>query len=378
MASVTDDVSAGTRPATAIVGEAEFEALAEEWDQLALRTGSTPFCRPGWIGPWWRAFGAGELLLVTCRRDGALTGVLPLGRRRGLLRGCANVHSGLFDVVAADDTDAEALLRLALRQGRGVSFERLEGGGRLASAARRVAGEAGCRVETLATVPASQIAAGGSWEDYEAGLKSKRRSNNRRIAKRLAKLGEVGVRQAEDADGIGALFEDFLRLEANPWKLERGTAIRQSAAQRDFYEQVIRWGVADGSVRLVLLTLDERPVAAQLSIDGKGRRFGLKIGFDEELSRYSPGLFLQLREIRRSLEVGLSFDMGTGDEPLKRELRSAAWEMETLALFPRSAGGRLARMEAMTRAKVRGRANQSRALRRGRDLLRRRRAQRYR
>src|SRR5690348_16425909 len=68
--------------------------LAEEWDSLADRVGAPPWARPGWVDAWWRAFGSGELdVLTVYSSDGRLAGVLPVARRRGRVEAPVNWHS---------------------------------------------------------------------------------------------------------------------------------------------------------------------------------------------------------------------------------------------------------------------------------------------
>ena len=88
--------------ADAVGLERDLVALAPEWEELAERTGATPFVWPGWFRAWWNAFGTGELDLLTLRRDSRLTGVLPLERRRGSLRLPVNSETSQFELVAED------------------------------------------------------------------------------------------------------------------------------------------------------------------------------------------------------------------------------------------------------------------------------------
>ena len=80
-----------------------IDPLAAEWDLLADRTGAQPFARPGWFAAWWAAFGTGDLVVVTARRHGRLTGVLPFRRRAGVLASPTNAHTPAFAVLAEDD-----------------------------------------------------------------------------------------------------------------------------------------------------------------------------------------------------------------------------------------------------------------------------------
>ena len=100
-------------------GLTELAAVEEQWDQLAERVAAPPFARPGWIGAWWRAFGAGRLEIVTVPGAAGLGGVLPLARRRGVVRSTANWHTPLFEPVLEEPEVAPRMARAVLaRSGR--------------------------------------------------------------------------------------------------------------------------------------------------------------------------------------------------------------------------------------------------------------------
>src|SRR5262245_56661618 len=98
--------------------EADFEALAGEWDALAAAN-SVPFDLHGWYLAWWRAFGAGqELAVCIARRDGKLVGVFPLRRPgKGELKAMANTHSPLFRPLARDEEALRAIVAAAMEEG---------------------------------------------------------------------------------------------------------------------------------------------------------------------------------------------------------------------------------------------------------------------
>jgi CelD/BcsL family acetyltransferase involved in cellulose biosynthesis len=86
-----------------------LEPIAHEWDDLADRTNAPPWLRPGWIGAWWQAFGAGRLELLAVRRAGRLAGLVPLHHRAGVLSSMTNSHTPEFGVLAEDRTVAQQL-----------------------------------------------------------------------------------------------------------------------------------------------------------------------------------------------------------------------------------------------------------------------------
>jgi CelD/BcsL family acetyltransferase involved in cellulose biosynthesis len=355
---------------------ADFNDAREVWDALATRLGASPFARPAWIEPWWDAFGTGAAKLALSRRDGELTGVMPLMRNgSGRLRACANAHTPRFEALGVADEDLDALLLAALAEsGRGIVLTRVDIEGPLAAAAARLAIRGDCIVRHFDQMVGSRIGPGLGWEEFEAALPSSRKRANRRRLRGLEKIGEVGWQTFSDYDEEA--FGHFLRLEASPWKVDRGTAIRQSRVLVDFYREAWRRGGAAGILRLRFLTLDSEPVGVQLVMEDPVRRWAMKVGFDPELSRYSPGVLQLLDETEAALEAGRSLELGTGDEPLKEEFRTGTWTSGSLAIFHRSISGYTAATATATGRRAYERARGSRGLRQARDRVRNFRARR--
>src|SRR5919109_1685178 len=104
-----------------------IEPLAEEWEELAVRTHASPFVRPGWIGAWRRAFGRGGLLILAVRRTNILVALVPLERRSGVLRSPTNAHAPQFSLLAEDEESTRFLTTsMFALAGRAVVLERLD------------------------------------------------------------------------------------------------------------------------------------------------------------------------------------------------------------------------------------------------------------
>ncbi len=342
--------------------------MADEWEDLAVRIGASPFARPGWIEPWWTAFGSGEPFIVTLRHDGELAAVLPLGSRLGLLRSCSNIHSPLFEGVAAEPDDLRAAIAAAVGEsGAGLILSRVDAAGPLAAAARAAAELGAGRLLELGSAPSLYVDPAETWEEYEAKLGRSRRKELRRNRRRLSEQGELEI-EVEITD-VG--FERFLELEASGWKASQGTAIRQSPHLSSFYRQATAWASEKGLLNLVFLRLDGRPLAAELTIDDGRRRYPLKVGFAEELRRYSPGMILAVDEIRRAIEDGRSSEWGTGVGAVNTEMSNAQRTIEEIGIFPRGPRGGTARLAVSAQRASYRRARRSPLLRRLRDALRR-------
>jgi CelD/BcsL family acetyltransferase involved in cellulose biosynthesis len=350
----------------------EVATLSDEWDELAIRTGAPPFVRPGWIEAWWARFGQGELQILALRRNGGLAAVLPLARRRGMLRSCSNVHTPVFDAVSPGLEDVRVLLEAALDASRGVILDRLESDGMLAAVARQLGDERQSRLVVLDQMLTPYVDSSVSWEAFEKSLSGSRRRNVRRRRRRLAELGEVTIDTFDGTDDLEAHFEEFLRLEATSWKAELGTAVNSSPQTTRFYHDVIAWATEKKLLQLSFVRVGERRVAVALLIDDGRRRHQLKVGFDDEYTPYSPGVLQGFEEIRRALEDGRTFEWGGAMDPVKGWLHNAEHTIEQLGLFPRSPRGTLARWTVELRQAVYRRARGSTFLRRGRDAIRRR------
>lgn len=134
-------------------------------------------------------------------------------------------------------------------------------------------------------------------DDYLDGrLRGKHRRSLRRLARDLqSELG--GDLELVERAGRQDAVEDFLRLEAEGWKGEQGTALASDRARADFFRCVCRDFAARGALQLLFLKAGGRTVAARANLRAGDTIFCFKIAHDEALSRHSPGMQLELRMI---------------------------------------------------------------------------------
>jgi CelD/BcsL family acetyltransferase involved in cellulose biosynthesis len=116
----------------------------------------------------------------------------------------------------------------------------------------------------------------------------------RQLSERLDAPLELVDRAGED-EGV----ETFLRLEASGWKGRGGTAMASDPAHAEFFRAVARKFAERGLLELLFLEGGGTAAAGHCSFLGGDTSFSFKIGFDDELSRYSPGRELELRAMDR-------------------------------------------------------------------------------
>jgi hypothetical protein len=126
------------------------------------------------------------------------------------------------------------------------------------------------------------------------------------------RTGALRLAVIRDGGEVGRALDQYEQVHAASWKPPEPhpAFIRRLAA-----------GMADtGALRLALLHLDERPIAAQLWIAWRGSATLYKLAHDAAFAALSPGTVLTMRMLERLLdeERVVELDLGAGDDPYKR------------------------------------------------------------
>jgi CelD/BcsL family acetyltransferase involved in cellulose biosynthesis len=139
-------------------------------------------------------------------------------------------------------------------------------------------------------------------EGWDNGLKSKFKANLRNREQRLAKVGDVRFEVARGPEHLARAMELFYQLEASGWKGQKQTSIRQRPQVRRFYDAVVAGAPED--FWMPILSVDDKPIAAQFIRVCGATVYLLKIGFDPEFSPYSPGQLITARVMDYSIAHG--------------------------------------------------------------------------
>ncbi len=133
---------------------------------------------------------------------------------------------------------------------------------------------------------------------YETTLRTKKRKDLRRQAKRLKEQGEVTYGHHLGAQGLDQWVDEFLQLEKAGWKGENGSALDSSPKTRAFFEQSVAGAAAAGQLERRDIRLDGKPLAMLVNFLSLPGGFGFKTAFDEQYSRFSPGVLLQIDNLK--------------------------------------------------------------------------------
>ncbi len=133
-------------------------------------------------------------------------------------------------------------------------------------------------------------------------LGTKRRRDLARNRRRLAELGTVTHEVHTTGSGLRRGVEAFLTLEASGWKGKRGTALACKPETRDFALKAFSGEQKACKSRVDLLLLNDRPIAAGVIVFAGETGFTVKGAYEEEYSRFSAGLLLEVEVLKSFLE----------------------------------------------------------------------------
>ena len=121
---------------------------------------------------------------------------------------------------------------------------------------------------------------------------------HRRLERRLAERGALTYEVRADSSDWHGWFEEFLNLEASGWKGKEGSAIRSKPQDREFFRRVVERAAASGKLQLLAMRLNGKAIAMKLNLRARSISFSLKIAHDESYAQFSPGVLLELFNIK--------------------------------------------------------------------------------
>lgn len=283
------------------VTEESFETVAAGWDRLAERLETPPFLLPGWFEAWWKAFGCGELSVVTAHHGDRLVGAMPILRRRGAVMSPTNWHTPLYGPVAESKEAATAIYSYLIEQNPrrlALSFIDSRSPGLVQLSARPRT-----HVDLILRSPHLPIV--DDWEMLWRSRSKNLRSTIRRCRNRLAELGPVEVDVVDGMKDLQAHLDEGFGLEDSGWKEAEGTSIDSRPETRRFYESLARWAVDRGILRLAFLRVAGKPVAFNYCFEANGIHYLVKLGHDFDLHKFGPGTVLTAEMVERAFREGL-------------------------------------------------------------------------
>jgi hypothetical protein len=168
-----------------------------------------------------------------------------------------------------------------------------------------------------------------------AAMSGDRRRNLKRMERHLAAKGRLEYRDLELGGDLGPWIDALLRLEAEGWKGRQGTALALRERDRTFFRAAVGEASRLGRLMMLGLFLDGCAIAVKCNLLAGDGAFAFRIAYDERYAAYSPGVQLEVANIRRlhqSPGVRWMDSLATWDHPMINHLWTERRVIQTLAL----------------------------------------------
>jgi hypothetical protein len=324
----------------------EFGAVeneAKSWDLIAEEANS-PMHQYAWVKACTDAFvNCGELQLIVVGTDqpSALGPLIKRGRPLNRME-CLGVDE-LYEPTDFPHLDADSLACLVdalIKLRHPLLLRRILADSPVLAALRKGFKSHGLLITRPATgypwIPLDE-----SWKDPEEKLSASRRSSCRRARRKAHSLGPIDCEVLSPKPSeLPFLLEESFHVEAAGWKGRSGSALLSDPNRRQFYEKYAAMASAKGILRLCFMRIGGTVAATQIAVESGGRFWLLKVGYDEEFARCSPGHLLMIETLRYAAERGLrTFEFLGSAEPWTR-----VWTMDvrpcvSLWAYPNSCRG---------------------------------------
>jgi hypothetical protein len=137
----------------------------------------------------------------------------------------------------------------------------------------------------------------------KVAMSGDRRRNLKRMERHLAEKGCLEYRELEPGGDVAIWIDALLRLEAEGWKGREGTALALRQSDQTFFRTVCTEAFQRGRLMMLGWFLDGRPIAVKCNFLAGDGAFAFRIAYDEQYAAFSPGVQLELANIRRVHEL---------------------------------------------------------------------------
>ena len=335
----------------------EDKALLAEWDALAAHASEpNPFGERWYLEAALGALGS-DAIRIAIVRDDALIGIIPLiAQRRYACLPIAHVQNWLNHNAflgtplvrnGAEQPFWAALLRHLDNAPNGGLFLHLAGmaiNEPAATALKAVCQNEKRRFALVHREERALLERGLSPDVYwHENVRGKKRKELRRQHKRLAEEGVLSFARSDGSTDLNQWIGDFLALERAGWKGENGSALDCTDETRALFQNALHGAANAGKLELLAHYLDGKPIAMLVNFLTPPGAFSFKTAFDEDYSRFSPGVLLQYENLALLERDGINWcdSCAAQDHPMIDSLWSGR---RSIGRYSIAIGGKAKRM----------------------------------
>lgn len=359
----------------------ELQALEELWNHLLVESSSnTVFLRWEWVWAWWEAFGAflGTLHILLVKRGDRVVGIGPFywtattqaglfPIRRLLFLGTAiggkgDVGSEYLDLIVLPHYQEEVVAAISvqlLQKDRFQEWVFLHVPGQASSLSTLLAqaGKARYWLQEMHRWQCPYITLPTRWEEFLESLGSTLRYKFRKNLRELGKHGAYSIRMTRSVGELDSDLQTLVFLHQARWEGRGMSGVFAEPAYRRFLSMVSRYALQHGLLRLSIVTVSDKPVAAVYNISYGKKIYYYQSGFDTSFDRkVAIGTFAHTLCLERAIDEKLNeydFLLKGSLDTYKDRWTRAVREIVDYRLIAPGWPQLLARLEAAARGCVR-------------------------
>jgi len=164
----------------------------------------------------------------------------------------------------------------------------------------------------------------------------------RRQERRLSEQGKLTYLHLSSPTDAKAWLDAYTEIEAAGWKGWAGTSFLLREADRVFFFSAMLSAAERGRLMMLGMQLDGRWIAMKCNVTAGDGAFALKITYDETCSSHSPGVLLEMENIRRlhdMRQIEWMDACAVPDHSMINRLWSDRRVIQTLLIATRKRGG---------------------------------------
>jgi CelD/BcsL family acetyltransferase involved in cellulose biosynthesis len=300
-----------------------FDSLAEDWAYIQKKTPfSHIFSSPDWSKAWWQRFGSDyKLYLGSVKSQGQIIGIAPL-----LTRGKTASFIGSIDVCdyldfivepGKEELFFQVLLENLVASGiTELDLTPLRPDSTVIKSLSNILNQQGLQASINKEDISLDLLLPATWEAYLLILNSKQRHELKRKLRRLEEMGNINFRTSVDANPVDITLFFKLFQESREDK-----ASFLTTEMEEFFRSVFSYMAQEKVLRLNILELNNKPIAATICLDFKDIVYLYNSGYDPDFRWLSAGLISKAMCIQDSIKRNKKcFDFLKGNEEYKYHL----------------------------------------------------------
>ncbi len=185
------------------------------------------------------------------------------------------------------DLGASALLTLINAQTKPILFSAIPADGLFLKTLQKQS----TNFKVIETWQRAALKPEGSFDAWlQTNFDQKRRKELKRLRNRLSEQGAMTTETLQRGQDPKPFIDDLLMLEAKGWKGSKGTAIAANPKLKLALEEACASLHQSKKLRFWTLKLNGKAIASLFAIVEGGQAWLGKIAYDEDFSKYSPGV----------------------------------------------------------------------------------------